>query len=106
VVKQITSERRDRSEADHIQRKKGTTFDRAFSSHISTLPGTHQSTHNTMEDQQAAEKARQEKRYNDPNFKLRQSLYSSYMQDTNDSRQNTTQSGGNFKNQIKGTDEN
>jgi len=51
-----------------------------------------------MEDQQAAENARREKRYNDPNFKLRQSLYSSYMQDTGDSRQNTTQSGGNFKN--------
>ena len=59
-----------------------------------------------MEDQQAAEKARQEKRYNDPNFKLRQSLYSSYMQDTNDSRQATTQSGGQFKNQIKGVAEN
>ena len=58
-----------------------------------------------MADQQADEKARQEKKYNDPNFKMRQSLYSSFMQNTNDPRQEVTQSGGQFKNQIKGTND-
>ena len=41
---------RDASQNDHIQRKKGHTFDVAFASHINTLPGTHTSTQNTMDE--------------------------------------------------------
>ena len=37
------NQERDRSETDHIMRKKGHTHDMAFASHINTLPGTHTS---------------------------------------------------------------
>ena len=38
-VKTRETEQRDRSKADHVQRKKGHTFNEAFASHINTLPG-------------------------------------------------------------------
>ena len=58
-----------------------------------------------MADQQASERARNDKKHGDPNFRLKQALYSSYMQNTADPRQATTQSDTQYKNQQKGTTE-
>ena len=39
TVKTRDNEARDKSETDHIMRKKGHTFNEVFASHINTLPG-------------------------------------------------------------------
>lgn len=79
-VKTRQNVERDASENDHIMRKKGHTFNEAFSSHITTLPGTHTSTKNTMVEQEARENERNQRKYNDQSFKLKNEVYyGSYM---------------------------
>lgn len=70
-VKTREQVQRTASEADHIQRKKGHTFDTVFASHINTLPGTHNSTKLTQDDIERKEQERRDKKENDPAFKLR-----------------------------------
>lgn len=68
-------------------RKKGHTFDVAFSSHINTLPGTHTSTQHTQDAYEAKESQRKEKKFNDPAFKLKNEVYfGSYMMDAEKGR--------------------
>ena len=77
-------EQRDRSENDHIMRKKGHTFDVAFSSHINTLPGSHTSRQQMNQDDQfESERVKfSERKYNDPAFKVKNNaLHGSHMMD-------------------------
>lgn len=52
-VKTRARDQRASSEADHLQRKKGHTFDNVFASHIDTLPGTHTSSKFTQKEIEA-----------------------------------------------------
>ena len=80
AVKTRADQQRDLSEADHIMRKKGHTFNEAFASHINTLPGQHTSTKETQDALEAREQQRRERKYNDPSFKLKNEVYyGSYM---------------------------
>ncbi len=70
-VKTRQNEARDKSETDHIMRKKGHTFNEVFASHINTLPGQHNSTKQTQDEIEAAERQRFNRKQNDPSFKLK-----------------------------------
>lgn len=78
---------RDASESSHLQRKKGHTLDVAFASHINSLPGQVTSSKNTQDDIRATEQMRDERKCNDPAFKLKnQALYGSFMLDAEKGR--------------------
>ena len=82
-------EDRDRSENDHIRRKKGHTHDVAFASHINTLPGSHTSRQQMGQDEQE-EKDRQkfsERKQSNNAFKVKNNaLQGSYMMDAEKGR--------------------
>lgn len=86
-VRTREQQERDASENSHIQRKKGHTLNVAFSSHINSLPGQHTSTANTQDEIFAKEQLRNERKFNDPAFKLKnQAFYGSYMMDADKGR--------------------
>ena len=77
----------DASQNDHIQRKKGHTHNEVYSSHINTLPGAHNSTKHTQDEQEFQEQRRQDKKYSDPAFRMRNEVfYGSYMMDKDKGR--------------------
>ena len=62
-------------------------MDKAFASHINTLPGTHTSSGLTQDKITAEEQERFNRKTNDPKFKLRnEAFYGSYMMDAEKGR--------------------
>lgn len=86
-VKTRDQVKRDASENENIVRKKGQTFDKIYSSHINTLPGTHTSSGLTQDETEAKERERFNRKANDPSFKLRnEAFYGSHMMDMDKGR--------------------
>ena len=77
----------DTSHNDQIQRKKGHGNNAVFSSHINTLPGKHTAAGNTQDEQEFKEQRRQDQKYNDPAFRIKNEVfYGSYMMDKDKGR--------------------
>ena len=79
---------RDRSETDHIMRKKGHTHDMALASHINTLPGKHTSggQHNQDDVEERSRQKFSDRMQNDVAFKAKNALQRSYMLDAEKGR--------------------